>query len=440
MKYRSILSVLVVAASMMTAGAKTPSRVADYKTMPDRYQSGAQQYAYPVPEKGIPVLTPAPKGYEPFHMEHYGRHGSRWLIGENVYSKPVQLLERADSLGQLTPSGQELLRRMRIVAEAYKGHDGELTEVGHRQHRGIANRMSKNFPQLFTDSTYLDARSSMVIRCILSMANEVAELERLNPGIHTRQDASASTQDLMAPPGFPCTNRPADDNTWRRDSLAAHVNNDHSAFIAKVFKDPELAKKELKADKIFNGAANVALNSQSHDGLYDIYEWFTLPELQGKWKVDNAKWYIHGGNTSLTGNRPPYRVINLLRDMVQGADTAVVSKNPTVNLRFGHDSVVVPLVCMLELGTYGVDVDNLDKLHDYWRDYEVTPMAANVQFVFYRPEGKGAARPEDVLVKVLHNEAETTLPIPTDTWPYYKWTDVRSFMQTKLDTFNTLCK
>ncbi len=43
-------------------------------------------------------------------------------------------------------------------------------------------------------------------------------------------------------------------------------------------------------------------------------------------------------------------------------------------------------------------------------------------------------------MKVLHNEAETTLPIPTDTWPYYKWTDVRSFMQTKLDTFNTLCK
>ena len=27
------------------------------------------------------ALTPAPKGYEPFYLTHYGRHGSRWLIG-----------------------------------------------------------------------------------------------------------------------------------------------------------------------------------------------------------------------------------------------------------------------------------------------------------------------------------------------------------------------
>ena len=38
-------------------------------------------YAYPYPEKQLPKLTPAPKGYEPFHLEHYGRHGSRWHIG-----------------------------------------------------------------------------------------------------------------------------------------------------------------------------------------------------------------------------------------------------------------------------------------------------------------------------------------------------------------------
>lgn len=439
MKYRSILTILAAAAALsVTAQTTTPAAV--YTTLPDRYSSGAQQYAYPVPEKGVPALTPAPKGYTPFHMEHYGRHGSRWLIGKDIYSAPVKRLEHADSLGQLTPSGQELLKQLRLVAEAYKGHDGELTEVGHRQHRGIANRMSKNFPQLFTDSTYINARSSMVIRCILSMANEVAELERLHPYIHTSQDASASTQNLIAPPGFQCTNSPADNNKWRRDSLAAHVNNDHSAFIAKVFKDPARAKKELDADKIFDEAALVALNSQSHDGLYDIYEWFTLPELQGKWMVDNAKWYIHGGNTSLTDNRPPYRVISLLRDIIEGADTAVVSKNPTLNLRFGHDSVVVPLVCMLQLGNYGVDVDDLEKLPYYWRDYEVTPMAANTQFIFYRPEGKGAATPDDVLVKVLHNEAETTLPIHTDAFPYYKWTDVRKFLQSKLDTFATFCK
>ena len=45
---------------------------------------------------------------------------------------------------------------------------------------------------------------------------------------------------------------------------------------------------EAYIDFSAKGSALTLLNSQSHDGLYDIYEWFTLPELQGKWKVDVA--------------------------------------------------------------------------------------------------------------------------------------------------------
>ena len=26
----------------------------------------------------VPALTPAPKGYDPFYLSHYGRHGSRY--------------------------------------------------------------------------------------------------------------------------------------------------------------------------------------------------------------------------------------------------------------------------------------------------------------------------------------------------------------------------
>lgn len=36
------------------------------------------------------ALTPAPKGYEPFNMSHYGRHGSRWLIGRHDYTRVAE--------------------------------------------------------------------------------------------------------------------------------------------------------------------------------------------------------------------------------------------------------------------------------------------------------------------------------------------------------------
>ena len=45
--------------------------------------AGGNYYSYPVPTK---ALTPAPEGYAPFYISHYGRHGSRYIIGEHGYT------------------------------------------------------------------------------------------------------------------------------------------------------------------------------------------------------------------------------------------------------------------------------------------------------------------------------------------------------------------
>ena len=44
-------------------------------------------------------LTPSPKNYEPYYMSHYGRHGSRWLISDGNYSKPIATLKAAKAQG-----------------------------------------------------------------------------------------------------------------------------------------------------------------------------------------------------------------------------------------------------------------------------------------------------------------------------------------------------
>ena len=43
------------------------------ETLTDLNRTGGVYYAYPVPEK---KLTPAPKGYKPVYVSHFGRHGS----------------------------------------------------------------------------------------------------------------------------------------------------------------------------------------------------------------------------------------------------------------------------------------------------------------------------------------------------------------------------
>ena len=100
--------------------------------------------AYPYVDNAAPAQTPAPDGYTPFHMEHYGRHGSRWLIGENDYKAPVRCLEAAERNGKLTPLGERTLAVLRDVEKASHKRLGELSDKGAVQHRARGRRMAQN--------------------------------------------------------------------------------------------------------------------------------------------------------------------------------------------------------------------------------------------------------------------------------------------------------
>ena len=60
-------------------------------------------------------LTPSPKNYEPYYMSHYGRHGSRWLISDGNYSRPISTLKIAKEQGKLTPLGIKTLETLEAI-------------------------------------------------------------------------------------------------------------------------------------------------------------------------------------------------------------------------------------------------------------------------------------------------------------------------------------
>ena len=88
--------------------------------------------------------------------------------------------------------------------------------------------------------------------------------------------------------------------------------------------------------------------------------------------------------------------------------------------------MVTPLTCLLDLNGYGEEIRDPERISSQWFDYKITPMATNLQFVFYRNKAN------DVLVKVLLNEDEATLPIKSDVAPYYHWNDFRGYCLKKL--------
>jgi hypothetical protein len=97
--------------------------------------------------------------------------------------------------------------------------------------------------------------------------------------------------------------------------------------------------------------------------------------------------------------------------------------------------VLLPLACLLGLNGYDYQTDNLEDLeHHGWWACLIFPMASNIQFVFYRK----SPRDSDVIFKILLNEQEATLPLPTDMAPYYHWRDFRNHYLKMLDDYEAV--
>ena len=101
---------------------------------------------------------------------------------------------------------------------------------------------------------------------------------------------------------------------------------------------------------------------------------------------------------------------------------------PRVHLRFGHDGVIMALLTYMQIDGWTTAVNDPEEIKDVWQNYRI-PMAANVQFIFY----KNVNHPKDVLVKVMLNEEEIKLPVKSDKAPYYHWNDVKRFYTSLLD-------
>ena len=425
---KKTLTLLVFSCSLLTSFAQT----AKEEIYADILKSGSNYMAYQAPTK---ALTKAPKGYEPFYMSHYGRHGSRWLINENDYTSVIRVFRRANELGKLTPLGKEALAKLERFIPTTKGRLGELSDIGEQQHHGIGRRMTENFPEIFSGKdAEVDARSTVVVRCILSMTAECEELTAFNPKMKMHNDVSESYQYYL---NHNFSQR-LKDASRDRGSIVDEYKKKYThpeRFCRALFNDESYWKDEDFRPRSFMRAVfNVITNMQSHGNGEDMWNLFTTEECYDLWKIVNIDWYLGYGAAPQTGGIMQFNQADLLHNIIETTDTIMASKTfkNGATLRFGHEVCVMPLACLLELDSCGRQVQDLDHLEDYWVNYRIYPMACNIQLVFYRSKKQKDA---PILVKALLNEKEATLPVPTDQYPYYKWDVLRAYYVKKLKEF-----
>lgn len=397
----------------------------------DPRRSASNYMAYPEPTK---PLTPAPKGKKPFYISHYGRHGSRFIINDRDYDYPYFTLLLADSLGKLNDHGKEILQRLGLLREDAMSRHGELTPLGAQQHKDIARRMYERFPEIFKGDAHVDAKSTTVIRCILSMENALQQLLVMNPKLRISHDASEHDMYYMnfRDPKLKAKRLPKVSQDIYDNFCKKHI--DPKRPVELLFNDTAYANNAVNLERlnyyIFKNVS-IAQNTELRDKI-DFYDLYNTEELYLNWRKDNVYWYLTYGCSPQNGGTQPYSQRNLLRKMIEEADSCIALPRPGATLRFGHETMVMPLTCLLGINGYDLQIDDVEQLEEKgWVNYRIFPMGANIQFVFYRKDAKD----QDVLFKVLLNEEEATLPIDTDCAPYYHWSDFRQHYLQMLDNY-----
>lgn len=408
---------------------------------------------YPVLDQNpasIPALTKAPKGYRPFYISHYGRHGSRWLISTATYTRPVAFLKKAKAEGKLTPLGEDVLARLEKVELAVRGRYGELTRLGAEQHRQIAGRMFRNFPKVFKGDAEIDAKSTVIIRCILSMESFCMRLKELNPRLRITNDASNHDMYYMnnQDPDKFFSNITSDlknaeileeykNRIFKTDRLVTSLVKDTSWFKTYnekfAFKDNPEKLPKYTASGLFYDVTELCISLPNTDLDVSLMDVVSLEDMHQLNLYRNLGSYRYAGFCDMGQKVTPYRQTYLLKNILETADRQIAKvgtdgkKSAGATLRFGHDSNLMPLCSLMDIDGAGVYEPDNDNVANVWNMEHYIPKAGNLQFVFYGKKGA------PVLVKVLLNEHEATLPVETDKFPYYEWNKVRAFYQNILD-------
>ncbi|MBQ8657042.1 MAG: histidine-type phosphatase [Prevotella sp.] len=420
---KRILTNLLLVLLVTSAWAQRTSAISQLQTDPRK----AYGMDYPYSLNTAP-LTKAPDGYVPFYVSHYGRHGSRYYWTDKLYRELDTLLTDAHNRHNLTAEGEAFYERYMAVKDELLTGMGELTQLGWNQHQGIARAMYDNFPEVFNHGGYVSAVSSLSGRCVISMSAFCLALMQRNPAIDIREQSSRFTLDGVVPMDrqnpvkhhYPKVRPNYEKN---RDQFSCHDQLRRKA-VERVFVNTD----SLHANLHHTGSNLInlytSLPSIGHEGLMGNI--ITDAELVDEWETSNL------GSYSWVF-APQYEMIPILEDFIRKADAVIDgSSNHLADLRFGHDNCLGPLTVLMGINGADRNPDDPNEVKDCYQNWE-TCKASNLQLVLYR----SARAADDVLVKCLLNGEEAVLPVPTDSYPYYKWADFRSFYKKRCESVST---
>ncbi len=389
-------------------------------------KSGGIYYAYPVVKDTMPEIPP---GYHPIMINHYGRHGSRWCIKEYEYPLLLDIMQQALDNDNLTPIGIDVMRQVEALYLHASGKAGALSPLGEKQHRAIATRLFKRFPQLFLSTDTIMAISSIEPRCIISMAAFCEALKEHSPKLIINRSAYPGDMDFISYSSPEAKLNCSDTAAWRNDFISFRDSVINPQRLMNViFRNPTAIQD---AGLFMRTLHDIAVDIQDVERTENLLSLFTPEELYNLWTVLNYNMYVKHCYANVSKGSGPKSAASLLQHFIDTTDSTLhFPTTSKVILRFGHDTVLIRLMALMGICGMAESQANPLQYMTAWQDFRAAPMAANLQMIIYLHES------EEPLIVLRHNESPVSLPLThIEGFPFlYPWREVRQLWIDRIAT------
>ena len=408
-------------------------------------QDRIQQYAwtampYPIVKDSFVFFQDS---MVPFYVNHLGRHGARFPTSGKALNRVKEILELAQRENRLTSGGVTLLSTIQNLSETFDGQWGKLSVVGEEEQRGIARRMIERYPQLFSDSVKVQAIATYVPRCIHSMDAFLACMVEFNSSLHIQRNEGKQYNDILR--FFDLNQSYVDykeNGDWRPIYETFVRRKISSASVMENFFLESGQETDKEAEEFVMALFSIAAILPDTGTPINLDGLFTIGEWDNYWQTQNLRQYMSKSSSPIGRMLPVAIAWPLLSEFIHSADEVIKGKSDTrANFRFAHAETVIPFVALMGIEGTDVKVVVPDSVSKYWKDYEIAPMAANVQWIFYHDKAR------EIWVSFLLNEKEMTLPVSTSRFPYYRWETVCMYLKKRvemakkvLESFSDDCK
>ncbi|MBD5306955.1 MAG: histidine phosphatase family protein [Bacteroides sp.] len=363
-------------ACAMLVGLSTALSALAFETLPKELDGTMMPYDFSLTDSVTPWSG---SRLHPVKLLYVARHGARYLSSEKKVDDLLKAIRQAKEQESLTQTGMEFAKLLDTVCSISKNRWGALSMVGEEEEQRLGQELCRQLPEMSKKMNGI-AVSSYVPRVVRTMWDFLYPV-----AANSKYNSLTTSEGQKYSPLV---------RFFETDSL-------YAAYIADgdwkpIYKEHE--RKTISPEPARRLFGTIGDDNRMRKLTLDIYgvlqglravslpapdtRWMTEEEYRQCWEVNNLQKYLVRSQNSLSPQAMS-AAASLLRNIIEGAEKA-----DSINARFwfGHAETIMPLVALMDLPGCTASPKDLNDIGSEWKDYEISPLGANVMIVLLKSQ------------------------------------------------------